>query len=110
MSIRNQQAANQIAEALAGGITHPGQPKQQALNLYFPGLDPRGRPQHMQEAIKAALQATAEAIIYKLEQDYTIIPTDEYNQLKDNQNPPRDEQKPKLIADSQSGLIQADQQ
>lgn len=83
MTIKNQNAANLIAAQLAQGITHPGAENRQATNLNFPGLDPRGKPTHMQEAIKGALQAISEAIIHHLEQTHTIIPTEHLKTLQD---------------------------
>ncbi len=84
MPIKNQPAADAIAEALSNGITHPGADKRQAANLYLPGLNPRGKPTHMAEAIKAGNQAIAEAIIHHIETnlDSTIITNVALNELR----------------------------
>jgi hypothetical protein len=82
MPIKNQGIANKVAVALSNGLTHPGQDKRQATNLHFPGLDVRGKPTHMQEAIKGALQAIAEAIVHLIEQDHTIVLTSDHKVMQ----------------------------
>jgi hypothetical protein len=84
VTVKNQEAVNAIAAAFTTGFTNPGSDQRQAANLYLPGLDPRGKPTHIAEAIKAALQSISEAIVYVIEQklDSTIIPNSELKELR----------------------------
>lgn len=84
MTVKNQEVANVIAEAMSRGFTHPGADKRQAANFHLPGLDPRGKPTHMVEAIKAITQTMGESIVYLIEHDLdsTIITNAELSALR----------------------------
>jgi hypothetical protein len=86
VTIKSQETANAIAVALSNGFTHPGSTGgRQAANMHIPGLDPRGKPTHMVEAIKGVTQAIGESIVNLIENDLkcTIIPNDELAALRD---------------------------
>jgi hypothetical protein len=84
--IKNQAAADAIAQALAEGPVHPGNPqtKQPAAKLVIPIFRTHGRPPPYADATKTTNQTLAEAIIYLIEKqlDCTIIRNHELEQLR----------------------------
>lgn len=67
---------NQIAQALANGLEHPGNPKagEAPHILLLPMFRTAGMPPQMKQAIQASTLAIAQAVIHLIEQEHTITP------------------------------------
>lgn len=84
--IKNQAVAAAIAEFLADGIEHPGDPetKQKPVRLTIPMFRVTGKPLPYSDAAREANRTIAEAIVHHIESklDCTIIPNSELTAYK----------------------------
>ena len=87
--VRNQTAAQLIAATLEQGrIDHPGDKTRNLppATLALPMFRCNGRPPIMADAMRDNIRVMSEGLIHLIEQDHTIIPTNELEQLRAQQD------------------------
>lgn len=85
----NQAAADAISNALAGGLTHPGDDNNPPYALPLAMFRTTGLPSDEIDRVNAITKQVGEAIVNTLEADYEIVSKAEIEQLRTyaTQNP-----------------------